>query len=57
MVFRKVAAEELDHWEGAQQRDHEDANFWRDVVGAETRERQEDPFLFRVLKWGGMEVV
>ncbi len=57
MVFRKVAAEDLDLWEGARRRALEDVNFWRDVVGVETRERQEDPALFRVLEWGGMEVV
>ncbi len=57
MVFRKVASDELDRWHGARQRALEDVNFWRDVVGVEPRERQEDSELFRVLEWGGMEVV
>ncbi|KAF8994262.1 hypothetical protein BDZ89DRAFT_1085259 [Hymenopellis radicata] len=52
-----LASDELGDWEGARQRALEDVDFWRDVVGVETRERQEDPALFRVLEWGGMEVV
>ncbi|KAF8994267.1 hypothetical protein BDZ89DRAFT_1085267 [Hymenopellis radicata] len=57
LVFRKVASDDLGDWEGARERALEDVDFWRDVVGVETRERQEDPALFRVLEWGGMEVV
>ncbi len=57
MVFRNVESDELDRWEGARRRALEDVDFWRKVVGVEMRERQEDAALFRVLEWGGLEVV
>ncbi|KAF9045937.1 hypothetical protein BDZ89DRAFT_942316 [Hymenopellis radicata] len=57
MVFRKISSDELNLWEEAQRRALDDVSFWRDVVGVESRERQENSDLFRVLEWGGMEVV
>ena len=35
----------------------DDVGFWRDVVGVESSERQKDQTLFRVLEWGGMEII
>ena len=34
----------------------EDVTFWRDVVGIDVKAAQ-DVSLFRVLEWGGMEVI
>ncbi|KAF9024434.1 hypothetical protein BDZ89DRAFT_989250 [Hymenopellis radicata] len=56
MLFRRVKEEELDLWPAANARASEPVDFWRDVIGVEKRERQNDASLFRVLEWGGMEV-
>jgi hypothetical protein len=43
-------------WPKAVARAEEDVEWWQDVVGVEL-ERALDQRLFRVLEWGGMEVV
>ncbi|KAJ6470701.1 hypothetical protein DFH09DRAFT_1477427 [Mycena vulgaris] len=52
MLFKGVAAEDVGAWPtGA-----EDPARWRAVVGVDV-ERAQDAGLFRVLEWGGMEVL
>ncbi|KAK0470987.1 hypothetical protein IW261DRAFT_1513918 [Armillaria novae-zelandiae] len=55
MLFKRVCEDELDEWEGALSRASEDTEFWKDIVGADTK-GMKDEKLFRVLEWGGMEV-
>ncbi|KAJ7466257.1 hypothetical protein B0H11DRAFT_2174970 [Mycena galericulata] len=54
MVFKGVSAEELGAWSASVS--VEDPARWRSVVGVEV-ERALDSSLFRVLEWGGMEVL
>ncbi|KAJ7662692.1 hypothetical protein DFH06DRAFT_987115 [Mycena polygramma] len=61
MLFKGIADdpagewEAAGEWEGAQSRD-DDAERWRGVVGVDVG-RASDASLFRVLEWGGMEVL
>jgi hypothetical protein len=57
MLFQKVDSSQLHLWASAVKRAEDDVGFWREVVGVECRERQEDKNLFRVLEWGGMEII
>jgi hypothetical protein len=57
MLFQKVDVDQLDNWAGGILKAKEDVGFWRDIVGVESKERQEDKNLFRVLEWGGMEII
>lgn len=57
MLFQRVNPDQLDQWSNAMSRAGENVNSWRDVVGVEGKRRQEDSSLFRVLEWGGMEVI
>jgi hypothetical protein len=57
MLFQKVDIGQLDLWAEAAKRAEDDVESWRDVVGVESKERQEDKSLFRVLEWGGMEII
>ncbi|KIY63108.1 hypothetical protein CYLTODRAFT_494168 [Cylindrobasidium torrendii FP15055 ss-10] len=54
MVFKRLCSEELDLWEESRTTPVEE---WRNVIGVPTKELQDDARLFRVLEWGGMEVV
>ncbi|VDB95548.1 unnamed protein product [Peniophora sp. CBMAI 1063] len=56
MVFRGVSEREMTEWEPAVERAGEDVAFWKDVVGIDASAAQ-DASLFRVLEWGGMEVL
>ncbi|VDB94114.1 unnamed protein product [Peniophora sp. CBMAI 1063] len=56
MLFRGVKESQLADWELARARASEDAAFWRDVVGVDLSAALDDT-LFRVLEWGGMEVL
>lgn len=56
MVFRGIEEGEMSQWESAVQRVAEDVTFWKDVVGIDASAAQ-DTSLFRVLEWGGMEVL
>jgi hypothetical protein len=57
MLFQKVDVGQLDLWAQAAKRADDDVESWRDVVGVESKGRQEDKDLFRVLEWGGMEII
>jgi hypothetical protein len=57
MLFQKVDVDQLDNWAGGNLKATGEVGFWRDVVGVESKERQEDKNLFRVLEWGGMEII
>lgn len=50
MLFKGVSG---DRWEEAKER--AGSVEWREVVGV--REQAEDPSVFRVLEWGGMELL
>ncbi|KAI0060420.1 hypothetical protein BV25DRAFT_1807319 [Artomyces pyxidatus] len=56
MLFRGVEAAALEGWEAARLRADGDCAMWKDVVGVDTA-RAMDTALFRVLEWGGMEVL
>ncbi|KZV72005.1 hypothetical protein PENSPDRAFT_576744 [Peniophora sp. CONT] len=56
MVFRGVDVDQLCNWEPAAERAGENVTFWKDVVGINADAAQ-DTSLFRVLEWGGMEVL
>jgi len=56
MVFKGVPEEALDNWKGAQKRSIESVTDWCDVTGIDAQ-RANDKSLFRVLEWGGMEVL
>ncbi|KAF4609941.1 hypothetical protein D9613_010306 [Agrocybe pediades] len=56
MVFQGVSDEEVSRWTKATAKVEEDVSFWEDVVGID-RKRTMDASLFRVVEWGGMEVL
>ncbi|KAL1757113.1 hypothetical protein FB107DRAFT_273316 [Schizophyllum commune] len=56
MLFKDVGKEDLGRWAKALARADEPASRWRDVVGAQL-EKTLDASLFRVIEWGGMEVL
>jgi len=57
MLFQKVDSSQLDLWADAVKRAGDDVEFWREIVGVGSKDRQEDKNLFRVLEWGGMEII
>lgn len=56
MVFKGIPADQISDWKDAAERSEQNVSFWKDVVGLGPIERWQDPTLFRVLEWGGMEV-
>ena len=57
MLFRGVDARDLDIWSEAEQRRKDmDVGAWRTIVGIDL-EGMRCEELFRVLEWGGMELV
>lgn len=56
MLFKGVTHDQLADWSGAQQRAEEDVVWWRHVVNVDVA-KAADLDLFRVLEWGGMEVL
>jgi hypothetical protein len=56
MLFRGVEENELEFWEKAQIKAGESPDVWQNIVGVDV-EKAEDTGLFRVLEWGGMEVM
>lgn len=56
MLFQGVPETELSNWKEAEERAKEDVSLWKDVVGVDEI-KQRDTGLFRVLEWGGMEVL
>ncbi|KAG8960039.1 hypothetical protein FRC00_000951 [Tulasnella sp. 408] len=62
MLFQGVPSSELEHWKGGMGQGKESkkasvGTMWRDAVGVEAEDRQKDEKLFRVVEWGGMEVL
>ncbi|KAF6748215.1 hypothetical protein DFP72DRAFT_1015529 [Ephemerocybe angulata] len=56
MLFKGIEETELGLWSDALERSAVDVGRWAGVVGVEP-ERMNDAALFRVIEWGGMEVV
>lgn len=56
MLFKGVQEKELGPWAGACERAEEGGDRWVDVVGVDVGKLQ-DKALFRVIEWGGMEVL
>ncbi|KAG2140417.1 hypothetical protein BD769DRAFT_1430011 [Suillus cothurnatus] len=56
MLFKGVGKEQLTNWANAQMQAEKDVAWWVDVVGVDPA-RARDTTLFRVLEWGGMEVL
>lgn len=55
MLFQGVKATEVSRWQPAESRASESPELWRQVVGLEDKEV--DATAFRVVEWGGMEVL
>ncbi|KAG8951145.1 hypothetical protein FRC00_007415 [Tulasnella sp. 408] len=55
MLFQGVKASDISHWQPAESRASESPELWRQVVGLEDKEV--DANAFRVVEWGGMEVL
>ncbi|KAG2036994.1 hypothetical protein BDR03DRAFT_897531 [Suillus americanus] len=56
MLFKGVCKEHLANWANAQMQAEKDVAWWVDVVGVDPA-RAGDASLFRVLEWGGMEIL
>jgi hypothetical protein len=56
MLFRGVTESDFAAWPNALARATEDVETWERVIGVDV-EKAVDERLFRVLEWGGMEVV
>jgi hypothetical protein len=56
MLFKGVSEGRLVEWPNAINRCTQDVKFWTQIVGVDV-EKAEDEKLFRVLEWGGMEVL
>jgi len=56
MLFQGVKVDDLASWSEAEARAAEDVSFWKGVVDIDVV-KQNDAELFRVLEWGGMEVI
>ncbi|KAH8103028.1 hypothetical protein BXZ70DRAFT_927741 [Cristinia sonorae] len=57
MVFKGVVKEEVNLWSKARARVQEDPRRWRAIVGLDEKDKLQDESLFRVLEWGGMEII
>lgn len=55
MLFRGIKDEKMENWAQAKSRTEDGAVDWPKVIGID--ERMSDKSLFRVLEWGGMEVL
>jgi hypothetical protein len=56
MLFKGIEESEIGIWESGATKARGDANMWRDIVGVDVN-KTTDEGLFRVLEWGGMEVL
>jgi hypothetical protein len=56
MLFKGVSVDSLPAWPKALAKSEADVSFWADVVGVDI-EKTLDAKLYRVLEWGGMEVI
>ncbi|KAG8924974.1 hypothetical protein FRC01_010839 [Tulasnella sp. 417] len=61
MLFQGVPDGGLNRWKDAMGPSEKGSSgsftMWRDIVGVEADDRQKDENLFRVVEWGGMEVL
>ena len=57
MVFQGVQPADVGYWPEAQARVQKDVTHWRKIVGLLEDDQLQDKSLFRVLEWGGMEVL
>jgi hypothetical protein len=56
MLFKGVSVDFLPEWPNALAKTDIDVGFWADVVGVDL-DKTLDAQLYRVLEWGGMEVL
>jgi hypothetical protein len=56
MLFKGVPEDRLHDWPDARAKAEDGVDWWKGVVGVDL-ERALDTNLFRVLEWGGMEVL
>ncbi|KAG1838522.1 hypothetical protein DFJ58DRAFT_749242 [Suillus subalutaceus] len=56
MLFKGICKEHLGNWANAQMQAEKDVAWWVDIVGVDPA-RAGDATLFRVLEWGGMEIL
>jgi hypothetical protein len=56
MLFKGIRKEHVENWANAQMQAEKDVCGWVDVVGVDPA-RAGDATLFRVLEWGGMELL
>lgn len=57
MIYKGLQAVHVPAWSEAQARVAEDVERWRSIVGLPEDDLLQDKSLFRVLEWGGMEVL
>ncbi|KAH8102994.1 hypothetical protein BXZ70DRAFT_889929 [Cristinia sonorae] len=57
MIFRGVSSDELDTWKMARAQAEEPVSRWREVIGLPKDDQLKQTDRFRVLEWGGMEVL
>lgn len=57
MIFKGVKSDDVSAWPSAQARVQDDVARWGQVVGLPEDDQLQDKSLFRVLEWGGMEVL
>jgi hypothetical protein len=56
MLFKGIKEESLGDWEKAVKRASTDVSIWQDIADTDIV-KATDESLFRVLEWGGMEVL
>jgi hypothetical protein len=56
MLFKGIGENELESWDEARGKSDQGPDVWRDIVGVDVEKAQNEE-LFRVLEWGGMEVI
>jgi hypothetical protein len=56
MIFKGVGIGDKDNWADAAKLAEVNVDMWKDVVGIDEK-KVHDRSLFRVLEWGGMEVL
>ena len=57
MLFKGLKEDEARRWIATAEAGENDASHWRSVVGIDGTSLAADTSLFRVVEWGGMEVV
>lgn len=55
IIFKGIKPAQLPRWATAIQKGQEDTGMWKKIVGVD--EDEKDSKKFRVLEWGGMEIV